>query len=125
MAPPEDFRLDPMRLDEIADRLGDLIAERVIEAIRAQGIVPEGRTTMTWLDAQEVAQRLGVSREWVYEHAEELGASRIGSGPRPRLRFPPQIVDSPSRAVASPPGGASPATKRRSKPSGLIPIHAP
>jgi hypothetical protein len=30
---------------------------------------------------------LGVSRQWVYEHAEELGGQRIGSGKRPRWRF--------------------------------------
>jgi hypothetical protein len=39
------------------------------------------------LSATEVAKALGVERSWVYEHAIELGAIRIGDGPRPRLRF--------------------------------------
>jgi hypothetical protein len=30
---------------------------------------------------------LNVSRGFVYEHADELGAIPLGSGPRPRLRF--------------------------------------
>jgi hypothetical protein len=38
---------------------------------------------------------LGVDREWVYEHADQLGAVRLGEGPRPRLRF------EVGRAVAS------------------------
>lgn len=76
---------------------------------------------MTWLDANEVARRLGVSRDWVYEHAAELGASKIGSGSRPRLRFPPQVLDSRSGRAGPPKAAAEPA--KRSKPRGLIPIH--
>jgi hypothetical protein len=30
---------------------------------------------------------LNVSRAFVYEHAGELGAIPLGTGPRPRLRF--------------------------------------
>lgn len=30
---------------------------------------------------------LGVSRGFVYDHADELGAVRLGSGPKARLRF--------------------------------------
>lgn len=39
------------------------------------------------VDATTLATRLGVSRDYVYAHAEELGGRRIGSGPRGRLRF--------------------------------------
>lgn len=46
-------------------------------AVTQQGLV----------DAACVAERLGVSRDFVYAHAEELGVRRLGSGPRPRLRF--------------------------------------
>jgi hypothetical protein len=122
MADSQRLPVDPDVIDEIADRLSDAIVERVVEAIRAEGIVSPARTPMAWLDAQQVAQQLGVSREWVYEHADELGASRIGSGPRPRLRFPPPILDpgphnQPSATTASL------AAKRALKPIGLIPIH--
>ncbi|MDX6685543.1 MAG: hypothetical protein QOH43_2056 [Solirubrobacteraceae bacterium] len=44
------------------------------------------------IDAAAVAQMLGVTRGWVYEHAAELGAVRLGSGARPRLRFDPLRV---------------------------------
>jgi excisionase family DNA binding protein len=39
------------------------------------------------LTAEELAKVLGVTRSFVYEHAEELGGYRLGSGPRARLRF--------------------------------------
>lgn len=42
--------------------------------------------------AAELATRLGVSRAYVYEHAERLGAIRLGCGPRARLRFDPHEV---------------------------------
>jgi hypothetical protein len=37
----------------------------------------------------ELAAILGVSRAFVYDHGEQLGAIRLGSGPRARLRFDP------------------------------------
>jgi hypothetical protein len=45
------------------------------------------------VDAAAVAQMLGVTRGWVYEHAGELGAIRLGTGTRPRLRFDPLRVE--------------------------------
>jgi hypothetical protein len=39
-----------------------------------------------FLDAAATARMLGVERDWVYEHAEQLGAIRLGGG-RGRLRF--------------------------------------
>jgi hypothetical protein len=39
------------------------------------------------ISAAEVSRRWGVGRRWVYNHADQLGARRLGSGPRPRLRF--------------------------------------
>lgn len=45
------------------------------------------------VDAAAVAEYLGVAREWVYEHAAELGARRLGTGPRARLRFSLDEVD--------------------------------
>jgi predicted DNA-binding transcriptional regulator AlpA len=121
MAAPEPFQLDPTVIDEIADRLSDAIVARVVEAFRAERIIPQAPSATTWLDANEVARRLGVSRDWVYEHAHDLGASRIGSGSRPRLRFPPQVLDSRIGRTASPKAADEPA--KRSKQRGLIPIH--
>lgn len=49
------------------------------------------------VDAQVVADYLGVTRGWVYEHAAELQARRLGAGPKGRLRFSLEDVD---RAVS-------------------------
>lgn len=124
MAEPQLAPLDPSLVDALVDRLGDAIVERVIEAIKAEAInfgpTPE---PAAWLNAREVARRLGVTREWVYEHADELGASRIGTGPRPRLRFPaePLVRDSPAEQALR---QDRVRTRGRGKPSGLIPIRA-
>lgn len=58
----------------------EAIATRVVELLG-------GSPTTGLIDAAEVARRCGVSRAWVYDHAGQLGAVRLGSGSRPRLRF--------------------------------------
>jgi hypothetical protein len=50
-------------------------------------------TRVSLVDAAAVADYLGVERGWVYEHAGELRARRLGSGPRARLRFSLADVD--------------------------------
>lgn len=62
-------------------QLADMIAERIVERLH-----PES-TRCTLVDSATLAERLGVSRDCVYAHADELGGQRIGSGPRGRLRF--------------------------------------
>ena len=39
-----------------------------------------------------VADHYAVTRDFVYAHANELGGIRLGTGPRPRLRFDPATV---------------------------------
>ena len=90
--PSQRLPIDATTIDEIAMRLSDAVAERVIEVMNTQGISPPTSSTSTWLDAQQVAQRLGVSREWVYQHADELGCIRLGGGRCPRLRFDPRVI---------------------------------
>jgi hypothetical protein len=58
------------------------IAARVAELLREQ--MPPSASRLA--DAAEVARELGVDREWVYAHAQELGGARLG-GERGRLRF--------------------------------------
>jgi hypothetical protein len=55
------------------------IAALVADAVRCE---PPAR----FLDAAATARMLSVERDWVYEHAEELGAVRL-AGRRGRLRF--------------------------------------
>ncbi len=60
----------------------EAVAQRVAELLR------EDKPAATALvDASAVAEALGVSRDTVYARASELGARRIGDGPRARLRF--------------------------------------
>lgn len=56
----------------IAEHLADLLLDR---------------PSVRLVDAATLATALGVSRDFVYAHASELGGERIGSGPRGRLRF--------------------------------------
>jgi hypothetical protein len=60
--------------------LVEAVAERVAERLR--GVSGDGL-----VDAGALAVELGVARSFVYEHADELGARRLGNGPRARLRF--------------------------------------
>ncbi|MDA0184321.1 helix-turn-helix domain-containing protein [Solirubrobacter phytolaccae] len=74
-------RLDPESVRAVALAVADLL--------RAEdGTAPE-----TLLTPSEVALRYGVSRAWVYAHARELGAVRLGAGPKARLRFHAERVE--------------------------------
>jgi hypothetical protein len=85
--------LAPVQLELLAD----LIAARL-----RQDEVPAAAPTRGGLvDVHELAALLGVSRSWVYQHAAELGAVRLGSGPRPRLRFDREAARAASVCVRS------------------------
>ena len=58
----------------------EAVAVRVAEIVREH--VPVGSTR--YVDAAELANVLGVEREWIYAHAADLGALRLG-GPKGRL----------------------------------------
>ena len=75
-------RLHP---DDLA-ALADLVAQRVV------AVLTESRPGPVLLTAAEVARQFGVSAEWVRENADRLGVLRLGDGPRPRLRFDPDVV---------------------------------
>src|SRR4051794_13923976 len=76
--------------DDALDQLADLIADRL--AARLGGLNPGPDRPEALVDAAEIARLHGKTRSWVYEHAGELGAVRLGSGPRPRLGFSPARV---------------------------------
>jgi hypothetical protein len=67
--------------------LVEAIAQRVAELLLSELGLAERLLTPS-----EVADRFAVSRTWVYEHATELGAIRLGKGPKARLRFHPKTV---------------------------------
>jgi len=58
------------------------IARRVAQLIGNAHAHPGPR----YVDACDLARMLGIERQWIYAHARELGAIRLG-GPRGRLRF--------------------------------------
>ncbi len=62
--------------------LVDALAERVAELLR-----PAPNSSPGLLTAAQLAHALNVSRAWVYENADRLGARKLGDGPRARLRF--------------------------------------
>lgn len=63
-------------IDEI-----DAVAEHLAE------VVSPAPANVGLVDAQELAEQLGVARDWVYANAARLGGVRLGDGPRARLRF--------------------------------------
>lgn len=74
---------------ELAPRLAAELAPRIAAELtplierEAAGTV----ATSEPVDAATLAGILGVSRAYVYEHADRLGAIRLGTGKRARLRF--------------------------------------
>jgi hypothetical protein len=59
----------------------DAIAARVVELLRPESHVGHH------VDTTALATMLGVSGDWVRAHAAELGAIRLGDGPKGALRF--------------------------------------
>lgn len=74
------------------EALADLVAVRVVELLRVDDGSLAEPATGALIDAREVAGRYGVSAEWVRDNADTLGAVRLGTGARPRLRFDPEKV---------------------------------
>lgn len=62
------------------ERLADLVAERLLRELAPV-------TAATLVDAEEVARRLGVERDFVYRHQSRLGSRRLGDGGKARIRF--------------------------------------
>jgi hypothetical protein len=91
--------LDHEDIEQIARRVAQLLREA--PAVRL-------------IDASTVAEMLGVERDWVYAHAQDLGAVRLGS-PRGRVRFDVRELDRAVAPARSPDVAAArqPTTPRR------------
>jgi hypothetical protein len=87
------IKLDP--------ELVDAIARRVVELLEKKGLQKR-----ELVSAAELAQLFGIERSWVYSHAIELGAVKLGGGPKPRLRFDPEVAAGALRKVGE--GSAAP-----------------
>jgi hypothetical protein len=70
--------LDGDDIDAIAERA----ARRVVQLLR-----PADQGAHQLLNPKDLARALNVSLDYVYAHAADLGALRLGDGPKARLRF--------------------------------------
>ena len=108
------------RTSAAESRFVDAIARRVIElldASRRAGAIASATEGEACLTVSQVASRYRVSRSWVYAHQRELGAMRLGGGPRARLRFDAKVVADAvaafDRRAATPEPPKSTARRRR------------
>jgi hypothetical protein len=115
--PSARIKLDPQTTEAIARRVVEMLEKR-------------GLQSRELVDAAELARHFGIERSWVYTHAIELGAVKLGNGAKPRLRFDPEIAAQVLRKVDGKPAADPPARsgKRASQPQGskgkaqLLPI---
>lgn len=79
---------------EIAPETIERIAQRVVQLLHHERDRPDDGpdAPRDLMDAEQLAKHLGLTRAWVYEHAQQLGAIPVGNGPRPRLRFDAQTA---------------------------------
>jgi hypothetical protein len=66
----------------------EAVALRVVQLMRNGSAPNVGRL----VDAATLAAELGITRSWVYQHRDELGAVRLGTGSKPRLRFNVEVA---------------------------------
>ncbi|MGI8730822.1 MAG: hypothetical protein ACR2LK_12685 [Solirubrobacteraceae bacterium] len=99
----------------------DAIARRVVDLLREEQL---GAPRLA--DASQLARLLGVERSWIYDHATQLGAIRLGDGPRGRLRFDVDRALAAWTQHAQPvePAPGTPAPRRRAPrdTTALLPI---
>jgi predicted DNA-binding transcriptional regulator AlpA len=82
-----------VNLDPLLEQLAELVAEKVAARLNGKEQPPDrtahGTDGEPLLDAKAVAEQLGTSARWVYDHAQELGGKRLT---RRCLRFPEGAV---------------------------------
>jgi hypothetical protein len=91
----------------VADRLREEIARVASSAAEHAASDPAARL----VDAATVARMLGVERDWVYAHADALGAVRLG-GPQGRLRFDLVAMAERLKMPSEPPVTSTPKPRR-------------
>ena len=82
------MNLDPDDIEAVAARVAELLRD-------------EPPATERLVDAATLARALGVERGWVYARARQLGAVRLGPGPRARLRFDAQRAAAAVRGIGA------------------------
>jgi hypothetical protein len=102
---------NPPNITELSAQCIDAIATRVIELLHEHTRHLQHPESL--IDVAELARRTGLSRTWIYGHARELGAIRLGDGPKARLRFNPDTVKRLLEREPPPRVERSPAKRRR------------
>ena len=74
--------LTPQAVEQVAGRVVQLLGRQQQQQQQSHASEPTGMLTVS-----ELAQHLHLNRAWVYGHADELGAIRVGGGPKARIRF--------------------------------------
>ncbi len=97
-------------VERLAARVAELLEPRLVEALEAKSVQLD--TAGPLVDAATVADTLGLTRSTVYARADELGAIRLGDGPKPRLRFDLERARSAWRG-----SGREPAPEPRRQPT--------
>lgn len=120
--------LTPQAVEQVAARVAALLQRQQQNQEHGETSEPTGMLTVT-----QLAQHLHLHPAWVYEHADELGAIRIGSGPKARIRLDLYTAKEALRQnqASRAPAAATPKprpTSRRRRPSTpppveLLPIH--
>jgi hypothetical protein len=101
------MKLDREDIEMIADSVARRLRDELTELAEHDGDSPAAQRLV---DAAAVARTLGVDRDWVYAHAKQLGAVRLG-GPHGRLRFDLDRLPKPG---AMPPPAAARRPRRKS-----------
>ena len=108
------MELSPQAVEQVARRVAQLLHRQQENQQHAETGEPVGMVTVA-----EFAAYYKLSPAWVYEHSDELEATRIGSGPKARIRLDFQTAKAAlARLNASSESAAStgPARKRRRRP---------
>lgn len=110
-------RLDEASIEAVAQRVVEMLSTDSAEASkRPADSAGETKGKPALLDTAATAERFAVSTEYLYAHADRLGAKRLGDGPKARLRFDPTVVEerlAADRPAQSAPTGADRRTRKR------------
>src|SRR5689334_14637245 len=86
--------LDDDALEQLVDALAPRLAEALApELARVVAGLAETQQPEPWITTRETARRYGLTADYTYRHADELGARRLGTGKKARLRFNPRTVE--------------------------------
>jgi hypothetical protein len=118
--------LTPVTVEQLAWRIVELLSDRIVDAVVDAVIHAPDLPKRRLVDAATIARQCGVERRFVYDHQRELGAIRLGHGPKARLRFDVRHVEAALAQRQEPARTRHGRPPRGRKPSGvhvdLLPI---